>query len=153
MGVASYTLSTKCSADHKQSKIKIHFLCINLIQNVQSIVTAQIWFSFSSSIYKKNTNLQQNQSPVMYKTRQDFSSLYFTYLKIWTEKKEGGQKGFTYVSLAMIFLPMAAWMAISNNCLGIVSFKRSHRSLPAACALSLKKKVSNIKNISIDQTV
>lgn len=70
--------------------------------------------------------------------------MYFKYLKVRKEKKKRKQKGFTYVSLAMIFLPIAAWMAISNNCLGIASFKRSQIYLPVAYALSLKKKVNSV---------
>lgn len=46
----------------------------------------------------------------------------------------------TYVSLAMTLLPMAAWTAISNICLGIVSFRRSHMAFPALYARPLVRK-------------
>lgn len=46
----------------------------------------------------------------------------------------------THVSLAITLLPIAAWTAISNSCLGRESFRRSHMVLPTVYAFSLRQK-------------
>lgn len=169
MGVASYTLSTNCNADDRQFKI-LFFPQLNLYKAFRH---SQSQLNCLSPAPKRSQQHIQEKQEFTVKSKyyniqnclgKTFKVPILGYLKEKKKGREGGreggkQKGFTYVSLAMIFLPIAAWMAISNNCLGIASFKRSHKSLPVAYALSLKKKVTSVfrksynpQNISTDQT-